>query len=168
MSKREKVIVALAVFALLYAGYVFFPSPQPKRIPVVPESRSNLLNQLVTEVTRSISKETLSEKEAYIMTRVLTPWREDLFQAPYRDESEGIGEKILELEPFPEDMDLVYSGYLEMGSKRIAIISGMEYQVGETLKPQGLIVRAIHPNRIIIEIKEHGRRITLPLKEETP
>jgi len=166
MSKREKIIVALASLALIYALYVVVLSPHPKRIPGVSESHSNQLSKFVTEVVQSLSEETPSKKDVYIMKRMLAPWRQDLFRDPYVSKSEGVEEEIPEAEPPPRDMDLVYSGYLEMGSKRIAIISGREYQVGDGLKPEGLIVRAIHPDRIILEIKDQERKITLPLKEE--
>jgi len=70
-----------------------------------------------------------------------------------------------EAEVLPE-VTFSYSGYMEMGDRKIAIIDGMEYKTGEEIVPGGFVIRAIYPNKIVIGIKGKEEEITVPLVEE--
>jgi len=59
-----------------------------------------------------------------------------------------------------------YSGYLEIGDRRLAIINGIEYETGDELAMGGYIVRGIYPNRVVIEVKWRKEKIIVPLEEE--
>jgi hypothetical protein len=58
--------------------------------------------------------------------------------------------------------DFVYSGYLEVNQRRLAVINGMEYVVGEQLESGGYIVKSIDPEKVILEDVSKGGRLTLP------
>ena len=62
--------------------------------------------------------------------------------------------------------NLVYSGFLEVGSKRLAIINGMEYEAGDKLDPGGFTIKSILPTRVMITSAPWGTTpIVLPLQE---
>ena len=53
-----------------------------------------------------------------------------------------------------------------MGDKRLAILNGIEYEVGDRLEPGGLIVRNIHPNHVVIGPPDlKSKKVVLPMEE---
>ena len=92
-------------------------------------------------------------------------WRQDLFFDAPLVALAKTGETAPDKE-IPEEIPFTYSGYMEMGKKKTAIISGLEYAQGDELRDGEYLVRAIYPNRVILESKEGKREIILPLEEE--
>jgi hypothetical protein len=67
--------------------------------------------------------------------------------------------------PAPK-LDLVYTGYMDMGGKSLAIINGMEYETGDIIEPDALLIRRIYPNKIEVVATESGGTVfTIPLTE---
>jgi hypothetical protein len=163
---REKIIIGVMVLAVLYGALeilVFSPSRKAK---MEADTRSQDLNGFVANLTQEMATRNISGIDRYVMERAKTPWRQDLFfdvswdvltakNAPPPDE------EVTEEAPF------TYSGYMEMGRKRTAIISGMEYMSGDELMEGQYVVRAIYPNRVVLEKKEGKVEIILPLVEGT-
>jgi hypothetical protein len=58
---------------------------------------------------------------------------------------------------------MVYSGFVEIGAKRLAIINGMEYEAGDRVIPGDLSVKTILPNKVIMTSPQG--EIVLPLQE---
>ena len=48
------------------------------------------------------------------------------------------------------DARVQYTGFLQMGDTRLAIINGMEYEAGDQLEPGGFIIRRILPNHVVV------------------
>lgn len=63
------------------------------------------------------------------------------------------------------NVNFIYSGYMEMGDNRLAVINGMEYVVGEELDPGGYIVNSISPAQVVIGIEGTNQTIVLPVEE---
>jgi hypothetical protein len=62
--------------------------------------------------------------------------------------------------------NLVYNGFMELGSKRLAIINGQEYETGDKLNPGGFTIKSILPTRVVIvSAQGEGAPIVLPLQE---
>jgi hypothetical protein len=51
------------------------------------------------------------------------------------------------------------------GNKVLALINGMEYQVGEELESGGYVVLEIDPEKVVLQGKGRGGRITVPFTE---
>ena len=58
-----------------------------------------------------------------------------------------------------------YTGYLQMGSRTMAIINGLEYQLGDELQSGGRIVKEIDPLKVVIGPRADDRNMILPLEE---
>ncbi len=58
-----------------------------------------------------------------------------------------------------------YTGYLEIGTRRIAVINGESYEAGEELEAGGYLVKRIRSSAVVIEEKGTGKDITVPLEE---
>ena len=63
------------------------------------------------------------------------------------------------------NVNFIYSGYMEMGDNRLAVINGMEYVVGEELNTGGFIVNSISPAQVVIGIEGTNQTIVLPVEE---
>ncbi len=161
MKKREKIIVALMLIALLYGVYSFV-SPRPSQNPNVPaDQRLAGVKALSSQVAEDLKKDTLTETEKYVLERAEAEWPSDPF----------LGEKLSSSPQsargaggLPSDFN--YSGYVDVGRKRLAIINGMEYQVGEQLQSGGYIVQSIDPEKVVLE--DIGKRgyLILPYSGE--
>jgi hypothetical protein len=165
MTNREKIIVGLAVLSLGY-GAVELLLPRAKTAPA-PAAQTQGAEGLtafiskVADATRSLS----AEASATVIQKAEAAWKQNPFveipkaQAPeLKAESQKKPDR-----PLP---NLVYSGFLELGSKRLAIINGMEYEAGDKLDPGGFTIKSILPTRVMITSAQWGATpIVLPLQE---
>ena len=150
MSNREKIIVVLAVVALLFGVYIVFlePKPQEQTFAKTPESDLESLNSFITKVATA-TNEGLSEKDSYILQRAENQWlRDPLIRIRKPKESEKESKEAVKIAG-PE-FAIRYTGFMEMGTMRLAIINGNEYAAGDRLEQGGYIVRSISPTQIVV------------------
>lgn len=169
MSKREKIIILTAVLAVLYGAYILLlPSPSKKsKTGTVTHSVSQGIktvskNRLVREISDVLRDDESARTESYIADRAGEEWTNDPFSASNifnSERTEGTAENT------GKD-HLVYSGYLEVGGRKTAIINGMDYQVGDELETSGYKVKRINPSSVIIINKTSGEKITIPFLSE--
>ncbi len=158
MSKREKIILAGVVVALLYAGYTLFSSPSHKTGPVATDAELAGMKTLSAQISDEVNKGSLTETERYVLQRAEAEWPTDPF----------LGKKLSAVPDrakTPEEGQLtefIYSGYLEVNQKRLAVINGMEYMVGEQLESGGYLVKSIDPAQVVLKDMSKGGEITLP------
>ncbi len=164
MATREKIIIGVMVLAILYGALEFLIFSPSRRLKMEADARSQDLNKFVAGLTQEMATNNTSGINRYVMERATTQWRQNLFsevswEVMTAQKAPSPDEEITEEVPF------TYSGYMEMGRKKTAIISGMEYVPGDELMEGQYIVRAIHPNRVVLEKKEGKVEIILPLVE---
>ena len=163
MSKRKKVILVVMFLAIIYGLYEVFLSSPSKTSLVDGGGELEELRNLVTAVIQNLTKENLSESDTYIIARAETEWGSDPFlkaELPKKSELPAYAG------PLEQKVGFTYSGYLEMGDRRLAIINGIEYETGEELQFQGYIVERIEPLKVVIRGKEKQSAIIVPIKEE--
>ncbi len=149
MSNREKIIVVAAVLALIYGVYIVFLEPNAKQ-PKFTTSQNQLenLNNFITKVTAA-TKEGLSERDIEIIKRAEKAWvRDPLIRMR---KPVAVEEEIQQAEKeIQAAVMILYTGYLEMGTTRLAIINGNEYAAGDKLDQEGYVVRSISPSQIVL------------------
>lgn len=162
MSKREQIILGFVVLAVLYAGYNYLGTSE-KRPQIKTEEELTDLKNLMADVTKQVNKAVLSDTETFLIKRAEVNWKRDPFLSP------GVPVKFTSgSEPSglsDQGLDFTYSGYLETGDKKLAIINNMEYEAGEMLAEGGFIVRSISTNRVEIGVIGGKNTIILPLEE---
>ena len=175
MTKRERVILVMMTVVVVYGAYALFFSSPPKGTSKSAGSRSSEINKLITELSVGLTKEGPTATDTYIIERAESKWVKDPFfekkitvvkekqKAP--EVEAAVEAEKTEVEVLPE-VTFSYSGYLQMGDRKIAIIDGMEYKIGEEIGPGGFFIRAIYPNKIVLGIKGKEEEITVPLVEE--
>ena len=60
---------------------------------------------------------------------------------------------------------IIYSGYVDSGKRRLAVINGYEYREGEKLEMEGYLLKSIKPSRVLIVNKNTGNEIEVPIQE---
>jgi len=164
MSKREKMISVIVFFVVVYGIYDVFLCSPPKTSPVDNGGESKGLDDLITGVIQDVARENLSETEAYIITRAETEWRSDPFL-----KTNGLEKGLNDAEGAASSkhkVSFTYTGYLELGDTRIAIINDREYEIGEELESGGYFVERIEPLQVAIRGKVNQKTIIVPVKEE--
>lgn len=158
MAKREKIIVFVMILAILYGVYAFFIAPsskRPKSISVSTDVKRVDTNKLMVDVSKVLKDDDSAIVDTYIVARAEEEWTND----PFYTENVSSGQHTGEVK-------LVYIGYLEIGKRKIAIINGVDYQIGDELEMAGYRVKSISPSIVIVVNKEGQGKITIPLSEE--
>lgn len=144
MTKREIIIVSVMILAVIYGVYSFFFSAPAGKPGPVKTAEVNLeeLNRIAAEVRNILADVPSDKRDAYIVARAESEWLVDPlylsrdFQALVR---EG------------ENVQLFYTGFIEVGNRRIAVINGLDYEVGDhLLERPGFRVRSIRPEEVVI------------------
>jgi hypothetical protein len=162
MSKREKVILFGALLAILYGAYSVFLDSPSKPPSVDTEKKKTELTKVISDVSGNLSKEVLDKADIYIIARAEAEWRSDPFSKTVLPKK---SEARKPAKPLKQKVSFTYSGYVEMGDKRLAIINGIEYETGEELELAGYIVEKIEPFKVVIRGKKRQKRIIVPMKE---
>ena len=163
MSKREKIILVFVFIAVMYGGYQFFLPSLPKTTSVKTENEIKMANKLVKDITELLNKINIFGPENYIISRAETKWVKDPF---YKKKFPIIKETPKNISSARQEISFTYSGYIEMGEKKIAIINGMEYQAGEESETGEWIVLGIYPTRVVIGIKGKPDKRIIHLVED--
>lgn len=165
MAKREKIIVIIAAVFLVAGGIYYFLSSAPaKKEKAVDAAKIKTdLNSFVTGVTATMTKETVDRNEPYIIARAEDEWGSDPFLWTTVAEATDVEGKEIEKVQFPS---FTYTGFLSVGSKKMAIVNGLEYEQGEEIEPGGFVLLDIYPRRLIIGAKGKLQQITVSMQEE--
>jgi hypothetical protein len=155
------VLLVICIATLFSAGYGLFVFSQRKASKAVPAGIVTKKKNSVAAIKRGLRRERLSEAEVYVIAKAAEEWPEDPFYKEERRSAEAEDEEKGSAEPV-----FRYSGYLEIGRKKLAVINGREYVLGQELEGGGYIVREIHQNKVVIEGKVAGESITVPYREK--
>ena len=177
MAKREKILVVMAIVALIYGAYNFFFASVPKKDstkvvetfsgadfkkPNFQKQGKTDVDSFVTDVITKIVALDNSKKDMYIIKKAETSWTKNPFAKSDLPLNIKIKEKIDQVLSFENRP--VYSGYIAVGSKKMAIINGMEYAVGDTIVQTDYIIKSISSIQVVAG-SSGKTKIILPLKE---
>jgi hypothetical protein len=174
MSKREKIIVGLMVLSLLYGAVdlIFFGRKKPGPT-AIQRQQSSTLATFITEVSAGMKTEPkIGQTDVkYIIDRAREPFKGDPFldraQAAYFDDQRKKDEELrAKGSQAPLATGLAYTGYLASGDTALAVINGVEYEVGDLLDvPGGYVVQLITPTQAVIGREGSTDRLVLPMEE---
>jgi len=147
MTTREKIIVAAMVLAVVYGVYVVFFEKPREAAPVASAERElEALNTFITNVAEK-TKTGLSRQQSYVLQKAQAAWKQDpMIQIQAKKSNTNEEEKM----PAMSQSKIRYTGFLQMGDKRMAIINGMEYEAGDKLEPGGFTLRRVNPNHVVL------------------
>ena len=155
------------VVAILYGAYDFFIVPGTKSVSSDAGKKPAELAAFAADVTANMTKESLSTADAYAINRAETEWTQNLFMnsKDFNKWTEAKNIKTRGDGSAVAKTKFIYSGYIGMGSKWIAIINGVEYKEGDALDVAGFVLKSISPEKVVIEISETGTKLIIPMQD---
>lgn len=167
MTKREKIILTIMFLTIIWGGYVLFfdskytSSPKASAIDTIVQDK-----QIIQNLGSKLAQQKTSDIETYLIESAKNPWTKD----PFLSSAENLHPKRLDNKKAkgkttPAIANWVYSGYLEVEGKRLAIINGLEYEEGESLFPAGWYLSRVQKNHVIIAAIGKDTTFSLPLTE---
>jgi len=158
------------LLTVIYGVYtVFFEgkggTPEIATISATKELEN--LNSFITKVAEA-SKSGLSEEDKYIIELAEAEWKQDpLILAELKDRPESEIKKAAQVTKVSiPDLNISYTGFMQMGDIKFAIINGVEYATGDRLEQGDYILRSITPSRVVIvPTGPSKKRYIFPLEE---
>jgi len=149
MTRREKGILAVTgLVALVGVGSLFLGNK-----PVLAPPAENKTDAAqIQAVIKSAVDAGLSPADVALLGAIGKPWR----LAAVYDKPLNRGQAV------KAQSKHRYSGYVELGSGKLAVVDGYEYQEGDTLEGGGFKVVAIAPERVTLESLANGDREDVP------
>ena len=158
------IILGLTAIVVLYAA-VDFLMPKKRDTAADMRQQTEELNLFITTLAAGMGKDTSKNLLPLIFSRAEKEWTRDPFldETSYKSWTQA-KVPIKEAVAAPK-IEFVYTGYLEVNKKRIAIINGVEYTEGEELDIKGFVLKGVSPTRVVIE--NHGTKalLNVPLQE---
>ena len=173
MSNREKIIVGLMLLTVAYGVYALFFEGKGKSgtTPIASVSATQELENLNAFITKvaDASKAGLSKEDKYIISRAESPWKQDpltTVELTDRPEDEINRKKQQVAQTTGPQLNVSYTGFMQMGDKKFAIINGLEYAAGDELEQGGFVVQSITPGQVVILSTDGSKKkFVFPLEE---
>ena len=167
MTRREKIIVSIMAAAVLLGGYLYWwPVTTGGQQGVENKSDGQAL-EFARNVSQKLKEDNALTMDLFTIRNAERKWEKDPFlktgtllsDTPQRDVPD-VAAVTAGTQP-----DLIYTGFLEVGTQRLAIINGFEYTLGEAIDGKGHYVRRIHPHQVEIGNQDKPGVILLELME---
>lgn len=151
MTRREKIMLATAGVAAVLALFLLPGGGQKPSAPMTGGPAGKDAAGRVRALESRVKAAIPNAIDTVILASVQEPWRRT-----------AIYDKSLEGRQTAQRSDLRYTGYVELGSGRLAVVNGFEYQVGDALEGGGYTVVAITSDAVTLESLDNGKRRDLP------
>jgi hypothetical protein len=167
MSKREKIIVGLMVAAILYGGYTYLFSGSGGGQKKVFGEPQVAVNEFVADLAKRVQGADTTVTDAEILSKSSAQWRKDPFLVIEKsgDSEEGAAKEPEIIGHGELTGSFKYSGYMEMGKNKLAIINGREYQEGDQLDIQGTVLKKISSGDVHIYVGMEQGVIVVPIDD---
>ncbi|NOX24628.1 MAG: general secretion pathway protein GspB [Deltaproteobacteria bacterium] len=160
MQKREKIIVALVIIAVIYGAVNFWLVR--RKITTVPQATQAAVD--IQQLSKRLAAVTSpnNRRQRILAGQINKPWgnifaSHALEQKAFAQQDQ---QKVLYDKWAARINKLRYSGYLAMGDSRIAIINRSDYMVGD--KIDGFTLREITP--VAVQLARHDFSFTIMSK----
>ncbi len=165
MAKRERIILIVMGLVVLYGIYSLFFTAPTKVAKVKLKKSTGEVKKFVTDMNAAL-KDDFSEQHRYIIAQAKAEWPKDPFwitKVPAK--TDIVVENTRKTTASKEEF--AYTGYLKMGERKLAIINGMEYEMGDQMEKEGPIVKAIDPLQVVIGPLDNNENNIILLLDET-
>ena len=169
MSKREKIIISIALFAALYGLMDFFLLSSPGK-DKNKSGQSEILNinfqklvQINDRLTPLRVKIENKKRVDHLISMIESEWEKDPF-INHENPVQKINKKTAESVTIDDNTGLSYSGFIQFDKKILVVINGIEYTTGEHTTDTGYRIIKINPDSVVLDVD--NRQIKLFLKEK--
>lgn len=161
MSTREKILVGLMIVAVCFGTLILLSDGPKETASTAGLGGQPPLTQMLTRLTAQYGSEPSLEGHHYALSMAQAPWRKNLFPKG-SDLPPTSADAPDAAEVLPSNVKLVYSGYIETPHRRVAIINGIEYVVGDQLDQSVYRIQHIAPTQVILASPQQ-RTVSLSL-----
>jgi hypothetical protein len=160
MQKREKILLGAMAATLLVGAYMYFSAPGT---PAPGPAANGSGKVMADEVGKTMDQTRLTPEQMYRLGLLVDNATGDPFYGGRgtfsSEEAQGGG-----------GQEFVYSGYMKVGNKLLAVVNGIEYASGDELAEGGYRVLGIDKTFVTLERTDGstGRKLTrrVPLVED--
>ncbi len=158
MTKRERNLLILMAVAVLAAGIFVlvdrFPAFNGSSVSGPAVSLEDV-NKLVDDIEKSRKESAPDEVESLIVSAAARPWKAD-----------GFYEGSLQFGPKAREKGIPsYTGYIELGSEKLAILNGIEYMAGDLIEGGRYRVVDIEPDHVVLAGEQGEVGMSLPYED---
>jgi hypothetical protein len=152
MSVREKIIVALMLITVTYGLFTWLTPGRPPGDPAAGAAGSaQQIEALVANLAATFDQGSTLERDRHLIAQAEAAWGERLFLEALPTPGGPAGGAAGNGSATPTaTVPLVYSGFISMGPRRIAVINGIEYEAGERLDHSALVLQTIEDDHVQI------------------
>ncbi|MBU1001954.1 MAG: general secretion pathway protein GspB [Proteobacteria bacterium] len=161
MPKRQAILLILMGLAVIYAAFTLIGGDSTASTP---RTTAKDFTELLEGVKKSTELNALTEVEEHRIT--LLSGEESPDPLLKRDPIQGDADSTAR----QGDTRFVYSGFLRIGAKRLAVINNSEYSEGELVDETGYTLLTIAPGQVTLEGRsaENGGtdKVAIPIQED--
>lgn len=162
LNKRQIIILVIAALFVLYAVYEYLiAGPASKKVKTSADPAE--INTFVSELTSNLIKDNLAAVDAYILGRAEADWQKNPFWE--RESYKAWAAREGAAGGSGASAKIIYSGYVDSGNKKMAVINGLEYRIGEQLEMEGYVLKSITPSKVLIVNKNTGSEVEVSIQE---
>ncbi len=157
MTKREKVLLGFMGAAVIVgAGLFLMPGPGTGVLQKGPDKTVAAARSNAEAQVKAVKEAGADTFDLHVTDMALRPWNTKIFY-----------DRTLEIKSeTPVDIFMpVYTGFVEMGALRLAIIDGFEYREGDELETGGFVVEEITPPQVTLRGTDNGKVVRLPYQD---
>lgn len=162
-TKQHIIIVGVMILTILYGGYTLFPLFSMKIVNNITGKKDEDIKTFTSNITADISRNYPTPTETYIINRAEGEWRRDPFNSKAIPKTDGATAGAVKMPG--SSVRFHYTGYVETGNKKMAIINGIEYVAGDLLGREGYILETIFPDRVVIRNEKNYIKQEIPLRK---
>jgi hypothetical protein len=164
LNKRQIIILSVAALCVVYAAYEYLiASPASKEVKT--DDKHLEISNPESGLTNDLMKDAPAGMDTYIVARAEATWQKN----PFWDRSSTSYKEWATTQGAAggsaSAAKIIYSGYVDAGKLKIAIINGLEYRVGEQLEMEGYVLKQVTPSKVLIVNKNTGSEVEIPIQE---
>jgi len=156
-KKRQGIIVGVLALVILFGLYNIIITSKVKLASPNAAQRASELQSFVTQTTATVGSEMPSAYDMYVASRAGSPWENNPFS---RKGGESVSRDLASMRSL-----FIYSGYIETGGRRVAVINDADYMAGEPLEKEGFYLKKISPSSVLIENRREKTMFEIPISE---
>ncbi len=161
LNKRQIIIIIIAIAATVFAAYALLSGGKsPKDVK---DSNQAGKNNFISTLPGDLLKNPVNLADAYIVGKAEADWGKNPFweKGSYREWASRDDAKTKN-DPVAK---ILYSGYVDVGKKKMAVINGLEYNIGDKLEIDGYVLKKITAAKVVISNKAKGSELEILIQE---
>ena len=168
MTSRETLTAGVMCLTIVYGAYELLGSKAPRSKPSSAQSNPvSELKQFAMDITQKLVSEKLNKEYQHMMVQAGANWSKDPFLHSSAQLKKSLATPTIISKPVSTDRapDLTYTGFMQIGDTKLAILNGIEYAKGESLDIKNYYVKEIYPTRVVIGKIDGLGTIQMPIVE---